>query len=153
MKIYFPKMISLFFVGTLLLTACGGGSGDKEDDPQDTTKPTISVTVPQTDHSYALGGSFAYQGTFTDDIALKEVVFSLTKIDPPSALGFDDPAWSDQTQTITLSGTTASVNEAIFDAIPDDVNDGVYQLTIKCYDTSDNVAEKSVVVNFGRTDY
>ena len=144
-------MISFLFVGMVLFSSCGGG--DKKDDPPvDTTAPIIQTTVPETNQSYALGGSFHYSGTFTDDIELKQVTFSVTKISAPVVAGIDDPVWNPLDVTITLSGTSDSVDEAIY-TIPSGVNDGVYQLTINCSDTSNNVETEQITVNLGSTNY
>ncbi len=151
MKIYFPKMISFLFVGMVLFSSCGGGD-KKEDPPVDTTKPVISTSVPEANQSFSLGGSFYYIGSFSDDVELKEVTFSVTKISAPVAAGIGDPIWVPEDVTITLSGTSDSVDEAIF-TIPSGVNDGVYQLTINCSDTSNNEVSEQITVNLGNTNY
>ncbi|MCW3785213.1 DUF4625 domain-containing protein [Plebeiibacterium sediminum] len=150
MKIYFPKMISFLFVGMVILSSCGG---DKKDDPPvDTTSPTIQTTVPAANQSYSLGGSFHYTGTFTDDIELKQVTFSVSKISAPAVTGIDDPLWSPEVVTFPLTGTSEQIDEAIY-TIPAGVNDGVYQLTIVCTDASDNSATENITVNLGSTNY
>ncbi len=144
-------MVSILFVGTLMLSSCGG-SGDKDDTPDDSAAPTISTSVPTANQSFSLGGSFQYTGTFTDDVELKNVTFSIEKIDAPSTLGIDDPSWAPDDVTITLSGTTETVDAAIFD-IPSGVNDGVYQLTILCSDAVSKTATEEITINLGSTNY
>ncbi len=144
-------MISFLFVGALLFSSCGG-SDKKDETPEDTTPPTISTEVPTTDQTYALGGSFHYIGTFTDDVELEDVVFSVTKISAPVTMGIDDPEWVPADVTISLTGTEDTVDDDIFN-IPSGVNDGVYRLTILCSDAFGRETTETVTFNLGSTNY
>ncbi len=144
-------MISFLFVGALLFSSCG--EGDKDDEtPEDTEAPTITTTVPTIDQSFSLGGSFHYTGTFTDDIELEDVVFSVSKSSATVTLGIDDPDWAPDDVTIDLSDAEDAVDDNIFD-IPSDVNDGVYELTIVCSDTSGKETSATITFNLGSTNY
>jgi hypothetical protein len=156
MKISFPKMIYFFIMGALLFSACGSDDDSDEESTKDTTSPTISTTVPVDDEDFAIGGLFYYEGTFSDDVELKQVVFSLedqASSGTSSTNGIDDEPWEPDNDTIMLSGTEYAVDQAIFDTdpsgIPSDVYTGVYTLTITCSDAAGNVETETVDVNIG----
>jgi len=151
MKIYFPKMISFLFGGALLLSSCGG-SDKKDESPEDLTAPTISTEVPTANQAFSLGGSLHYTGTFTDDLELKEVVFSVKKTTAIVTAGLNDPNWAPSDVTVSLTGKEDAVNDNILE-IPSGVNDGVYQLTIVCSDASGKETTENIVFNLGSTTY
>ncbi|WP_075590774.1 DUF4625 domain-containing protein [Labilibacter marinus] len=150
-------MISLFAIATvLMLSACGGGSDPKPDpepDP-DTTKPVIATVVPTASQAFGIngGGSFMYEGTFTDNEELKSVVFSLDNSKPApaaglkAATGVDDDPWEPTDVTVTLSGKSQKVDQAIFTNPTVDVWTGTYTLTVTCTDKADNVATETISV-------
>ncbi len=144
MKIYFPKMISLVILASFSIVFWRCSDDDKPSN-QDTTKPTITTTMPVKGQQYNLNGPFKYQGTFADETDLDLVLFSLTDNKPTSlssikvSTGIDDDPWKPDDHIITLSGKSQSVEEAIFDnPIPKDIYTGSYTLTIKCMDKAGN---------------
>ena len=160
MKIYFPKMISFFAISTMLMLSACGGSSDKDDpEPEpteDTTNPVIATPTAPTSAGYGLGGEFVYTGDFTDDTELKQVVFSLSDNKTPgsaslkTATGVDDEPWAPEDVSVTISGTSATVNESVFGTIPStDIWTGIYTLTVTCTDAADNSATKTIDVNIG----
>ena len=162
MKIYFPKMISLFAFATMMtLSACGGGSGgnddpDPEPDPEpveDTTDPVIKDPTVPAAAGFGLGADFKYTGEFTDDTELKQVVFSLSDnkttgaASLKAATGVDDDPWVVSDKTVSLSGTSKTVDESIFGTIPSsDIWTGDYTLTITCTDKAGNSVTKTINV-------
>ncbi|TLX71068.1 DUF4625 domain-containing protein [Labilibacter sediminis] len=163
MKIYFPKMISFFAVGFFMLTACGGGSDPKPEDPVDEAKPTISTDSPTEGLGIAMTEPFVYKGTFEDDVELSKVVFSLKDQKPAgvaglkAATGVDDNPWEPAAETVTLSGNSKTLDQNIFTAdykddgsgtmgIPRDVYTGEYILTITCTDKAGNETVENITV-------
>ncbi len=155
MKIYFPKMISLIVIAVYVLTSCGGDNKKKDPEPTDTTKPEITVTTPKASgQSYGIngGGSFMFEGTFKDDVELKEVIFSLsnsksgTSAALKSATGIYDKPWEPADVTMELSGTADEVNQSIFEDPTESVWTGNYTLTITCKDKAGNSSSKSIDV-------
>lgn len=143
-----------FFIGALLLTSCGGGDGDggEEEKPEDTTKPIIeNPTTPRDDASnptvFSLSGPFTYNGKFTDDVELKEVVFSLISL--KSATGVDDDPWQPAAHKVVLSDKETTVNQEIFTTIPSNVYTGNYELSIRCTDAAGNGSSRKIIVVIG----
>jgi len=144
-------MISLFFVGTLMLTACGGSDGGDDEKPTaDTTKPTVSFTIPANEEAFVMGTNVKFKGSFTDDTELASVMFSLASQKPPLAYGsagLDDPSWEPADVTVTLSGKAQSLDQNIFEVIPNDVYTGFYTLTVTVKDKAGNFDSKTVDID------
>ena len=153
MKIYIPKTIALFILSALFLVACGGGGDDKkEEEPTaDTTKPTISFTVPTEEQSFTMGTYVQFKGTFTDETELGSVTFSLKDEKPPLAYGnkgLDDSPWKPDSETIDLLGKKTYDHDGnIFVQIPSvNVYTGFYTITILVKDKAGNEASETVKI-------
>ncbi len=154
MKIYFPRMISIFIIGSLFLVSCGGDSGNEEPIVNDTTNPSISIEQPTDNQHLIMGGSFYFKGTFTDDIELDKVVFSLQDQKPGKAYGatgLDDEPWKISDETINLSGTSQTIDSDIFDTeangIPYNIYTGIYTLSVTCYDKAGNFSTETLNID------
>ncbi len=156
MKIYFPKMISFLFVGALLFSSCGGGDDKKDETPEDTSPPTISTSIPNsTENTFGDGQYIHYEGTFTDDIALAKVVFTLTDnkgvvvSENVSVKGVEHEPWTPADFSFDLSGKTYSYKNSVFDSSFDSNEywTGSYTLTVVVEDESGKSTSQEISIN------
>jgi hypothetical protein len=142
-------------IGIIFFVSCNGNKDQvkPEEVVVDSVRPTINIINPVSYKFHTIGNPFLFEGEFTDDIGLKEVVFSLEDQKPAKAFGvtgIDDDPWKPMDYKVELSGTEQSVNIEIFDTetngIPGGIYTGLYTLTVTCIDKADNFISESVEI-------
>ncbi len=148
-------MISFLFVGALLFSSCGG-SDKKDETPEDTTPPTISTSIPNfSENTFGDDQYIRYEGTFTDDIELAKVVFTLTNSKGEVVAqniqikGVENDPWTPNAFSVDLDGKSYNYIGNVFEN-PFDSNaywTGSYILTVVVEDESGNSVSEMISIN------
>jgi hypothetical protein len=126
-----------------LMIACS----DSDDSPSDKKDPVIELTKPQANEVYGKLKNIEISGTFSDDRELKDIVFTLTFPEVKSAQVIEPDAWAPKAVTIPLEGKSQTfTDEKIFEAIPNDIKSGNYNLNIKLSDATGKTSEKTITI-------
>lgn len=136
---------SNILVIALLLIAC---SNSKKEDPQpvDESAPLMNITSPLTGVSMSKGAFLILEGSFEDDMELKELKVSLS---PPAEVkavkGIEDP-WTPASEIIPLTGKKQIIEAyKLFDeAVPLDCLSGTYILLLELVDAKDKVTSQTI---------
>ena len=140
------KIFGLAAILTFALWSCGGGS-DGPETPEDKEKPQMTISSPANNATITKGDYLKLTGTFTDDVALKELFVSIAAVTTKSATGIDDP-WEPSSQTIAMEGTEMDlVAKKLFDEIiPADCLTGPYNLKLVLRDGVGNETVKEIAI-------
>jgi len=129
--------MSAFLLSLVVLASCGSDD-DGPSEPEDSKNPTVTITKPSGSAVLEYGQKLLVSGSFADDIALKEVTFSL------SSAATDAWAPEDITIAITTGKTFTLTDEDIYGVVIPDGKMGNYTLKTTVKDGKDKVATSSV---------
>ena len=110
-------------------------------DDNDTTKPEVTVTAPTADAVYAIGESINLTAEFSDNKELKSCKASITYTGDGSG---DGNPWAPSATSISLSGTSQSVDQVLFGGEITDCKLGDYTIKLEVSDAAGNVATKEI---------
>ncbi len=147
--------------------------GSDDEDPADTTNPTMNITNPiDNDTIFIDVNSIIVEGTLNDNVELASCNISLAYtgtdasafIEDDNSLkststegdshdpvtGIDDEPWAPDAVDISLSGSsyTFEDNYQPFGSVPGNIKTGEYTLTISVEDAAGNLTSEDILLNF-----
>lgn len=127
-KILLASLFALLFT---LLSACH----DHDEDANDKTAPSVTITAPIDNASLSASTAVAIKGTVTDETGLHELTIIVTNDADGKELFKDTPSVHDKTsydfnESYTPSGVAAAIN-ATLTVIAEDHGSNVTTKTVK----------------------